>query len=50
MRWATYQRLEEQYDRLQDRWGVTVVARFGRHFARWGVEFLINPQITPRIP
>jgi hypothetical protein len=36
MRWATYQRLEEQYDRLQDRWGIAITARFGRHFARWG--------------
>src|SRR5262249_45826135 len=29
MRWATYQRLEQQYKRLQNRWGVTVMARFG---------------------
>src|SRR5262249_21797030 len=34
MRWATYQRLEEQYDRLQDRWGVAIMARFGRFLAK----------------
>jgi hypothetical protein len=36
MRWGTYWRLEEQFDRLQNRWGVTVMARFGRRFARLG--------------
>ena len=34
MRWTTYQRLEEQYDRLQDRWGVAVMARFGRYLVK----------------
>jgi hypothetical protein len=33
MRWGTYRRLEQQFDRLQDRWGVTVMARFGRRCA-----------------
>ena len=34
MRWATYQRLEQQYDRLQNRWGITVMARFGRYLVK----------------
>jgi uncharacterized protein YukE len=34
MRWVTYERLEKQYDRLQDRWGVATMARFGRYFVK----------------
>jgi hypothetical protein len=34
MRWATYQRLEEQYDRPQNRWGVAIMARFGRYLVK----------------
>ena len=35
MRWATYQRLLDQYDQLQNRWGIgmmslSFVARFSR--------------------
>jgi hypothetical protein len=29
MRWATYQRLEAQYDELENRWAVGMMARFG---------------------
>ena len=29
MRWTTYQRLEAEYDRLQNRWAVGVMTRFG---------------------
>jgi hypothetical protein len=34
MRWVTYQRFEQQYDRLQDRWGVAIMARFGRYLVK----------------
>ena len=34
MRWATYQRLEQQYDRLQNRWGVAIMSRFGRYLVK----------------
>lgn len=29
MRWTTYQRLEPEYDRLQNRWAIGVMNRFG---------------------
>jgi len=34
MRWATYQRLQQQFDRLQDQWGIATMARFGRREMR----------------
>jgi hypothetical protein len=30
MRWATYNRLEAQYDDLQNRWAIGIMARFAR--------------------
>ena len=33
MRWATYNRLEEQYDELENRWALgimTIITRFAR--------------------
>jgi len=34
MRWATYKRLEQQHECLQKRWGVAMMARFGRYLMK----------------
>jgi len=31
MRWATYNRLEAQYDELENRWALGIMARFARY-------------------
>ena len=31
MRWATYNRLEAQYDDLENRWALGIMARFARY-------------------
>ena len=31
MRWATYNRLEEQYDELENRWALGIMTRFARY-------------------
>ena len=46
MRWATYNRLEEQYDELENRWALGIMTRFARLKERHEVVPARRPSLT----